>query len=188
MNSPNNCYHQISNSQFLKKEEYIIWATGDEHYLETYRGFHGMDDAKEIWEAIRTRFGGNANSKKMQKAVFKQQFKAFKISKSEGLEKGYDRNGHPLQIAMIAIRMKSSIRKQERRVRVDGKTPVLLLTKKALSASMSSYWSLLLENVQQSGSTRWKEEEDSSISTSKAGKQEDESDGFLLTMMIGNVQ
>ncbi|GJT49285.1 putative ribonuclease H-like domain-containing protein, partial [Tanacetum coccineum] len=54
------------------------------------RRFHEMDDAKEIWEAIRTRFGGNANSKKMQKAVFKQQFEAFKISNSEGLEKGYD--------------------------------------------------------------------------------------------------
>ncbi|GKD15403.1 hypothetical protein Tco_1199810, partial [Tanacetum coccineum] len=50
-----------------------------------------MDDAKEIWEAIRTRFGGNANSKKMQKAIFKQQFEAFKISNSEGLEKGYDK-------------------------------------------------------------------------------------------------
>ncbi|GJU81357.1 ribonuclease H-like domain-containing protein [Tanacetum coccineum] len=55
------------------------------------RRFHGMDDAKEIWEAIRTRFGGNANSKKMQKAVFKNSFEAFKISNSEGLEKGYDR-------------------------------------------------------------------------------------------------
>ncbi|GJX24678.1 hypothetical protein Tco_0230974, partial [Tanacetum coccineum] len=58
---------------------------------EHKRRFHGMDDAKEIWEAIKTRFGGNANSKKMQKAVFKQQFKAFSISSSEGLEKGYDR-------------------------------------------------------------------------------------------------
>ncbi|GJX46822.1 putative ribonuclease H-like domain-containing protein [Tanacetum coccineum] len=58
---------------------------------EHMRRFHGMDDAKEIWEAIRTRFGGNANSKKMQKAVFKQQFEAFKISNSEGLEKGYER-------------------------------------------------------------------------------------------------
>ncbi|GKF46141.1 hypothetical protein Tco_0135943 [Tanacetum coccineum] len=58
---------------------------------ERMRRFHGMDDAKEIWEAIRIRFGGNANSKKMQKAVFKQQFKAFTISSSEGLEKGYDR-------------------------------------------------------------------------------------------------
>ncbi|GJU79379.1 ribonuclease H-like domain-containing protein [Tanacetum coccineum] len=105
----------------LKKEEYDIWAMEMEHYLELHgqitaaeiqavekerkaknillmaipkehmRRFHGMDDAKEIWEAIRTRFGGNANSKKMQKAVFKQQFEAFKISNSEGLEKGYDR-------------------------------------------------------------------------------------------------
>ncbi|GJW39350.1 ribonuclease H-like domain-containing protein [Tanacetum coccineum] len=40
------------------------------------RRFHCMDDAKEIWAAIKTRFGGNANSKKMQKAVLKQQFEA----------------------------------------------------------------------------------------------------------------
>ncbi|GJS30569.1 hypothetical protein Tco_0491189 [Tanacetum coccineum] len=50
-----------------------------------------MDDAKEIWGSIRTRFGGNANSKKMQKSVFKQQFETFTISSSEGLEKGYER-------------------------------------------------------------------------------------------------
>ncbi|GJX45767.1 hypothetical protein Tco_0262443 [Tanacetum coccineum] len=42
---------------------------------EHLRRFHGMDDVKEIWEAIRTRFGGNAKSKKMHKAVLKQQFK-----------------------------------------------------------------------------------------------------------------
>ncbi|GJR02986.1 hypothetical protein Tco_0525970 [Tanacetum coccineum] len=58
----------------------LLMAIPKEHM----RRFHGMDDAKEIWEAIRTRFGGNANSKKMQKAVFKQQFEAFKISSSEG--------------------------------------------------------------------------------------------------------
>ncbi|GJY67206.1 hypothetical protein Tco_0469444 [Tanacetum coccineum] len=57
----------------------------------TCERFHGIDDAKEIWEAIRTRFSGNENSKKMQKAVFKQQLEAFKISSSEGLENGYDR-------------------------------------------------------------------------------------------------
>ncbi|GKA35469.1 hypothetical protein Tco_0721960 [Tanacetum coccineum] len=97
----------------LKKEEYDIWAMEMEHYLEYIdndvwkerkaknillmaipkehmRRFHGINDAKEIWEAIRTRFGGNANLKKMQKAVFKQQFEAFTISSSEGLEKRYD--------------------------------------------------------------------------------------------------
>ncbi|GKA61244.1 ribonuclease H-like domain-containing protein [Tanacetum coccineum] len=55
------------------------------------RRFHGMDDAKEIWAAIKTRFGGNANSKKMQKAILKQLFEAFTISSKESLEKGYDR-------------------------------------------------------------------------------------------------
>ncbi|GJU57878.1 ribonuclease H-like domain-containing protein [Tanacetum coccineum] len=70
-----------------KAKNILLMAIPKEHM----RRFHGMDDAKEIWEAIRTRFGDNANSKKMQKGVFKQQFEAFTISSSEGLEKGYDR-------------------------------------------------------------------------------------------------
>ncbi|GKD49105.1 hypothetical protein Tco_1278081 [Tanacetum coccineum] len=70
-----------------KARTIILMAIPKEHL----RRFHGMDDAKEIWEAIRTRFGGNANSKKIQKAVVKQQFEAFSISSSKGLEKGYDR-------------------------------------------------------------------------------------------------
>ncbi|GJW08320.1 hypothetical protein Tco_1570743 [Tanacetum coccineum] len=65
-----------------KARTILLMAIPKEHL----RRFHGMDDAKEIWEAIRTRFGGNANSKKMQKAVLKQQFEAFTISSSEGLE------------------------------------------------------------------------------------------------------
>ncbi|GJZ73487.1 hypothetical protein Tco_0637633 [Tanacetum coccineum] len=69
-----------------KAKNILFMAIPKEHM----RRFHGMDDAKEIWEAIRTRFGGNANSKKIQKAVFKQQFEAFTISSLEGLEKGYD--------------------------------------------------------------------------------------------------
>ncbi|GJS55618.1 putative ribonuclease H-like domain-containing protein [Tanacetum coccineum] len=74
-----------------KARTILLMAIPKEHL----RRFHGMDDAKEIWEAIRTRFGGNANSKKMQKAVLKQQFEAFTISSSKGLEKGYDRSLPP---------------------------------------------------------------------------------------------
>ncbi|GJU19102.1 hypothetical protein Tco_1147068 [Tanacetum coccineum] len=70
-----------------KARTILLMAIPKEHL----RRFHRMDDAKEILEAIRTRFGGNANSKKMHKAVLKQQFEAFTISSSEGLEKGYDR-------------------------------------------------------------------------------------------------
>ncbi|GJS82519.1 ribonuclease H-like domain-containing protein [Tanacetum coccineum] len=53
--------------------------------------FHKMIDAKDIWEAIKSRFGGNDESKKMPKYILKQQFESFSVSNSEGLHKGYDR-------------------------------------------------------------------------------------------------
>ncbi|GJR82670.1 hypothetical protein Tco_0153455 [Tanacetum coccineum] len=37
--------------------------------------FHKMTDAREMWEAIKSRFGGDDESKKMQKYILKQQFK-----------------------------------------------------------------------------------------------------------------
>ncbi|GJZ22918.1 hypothetical protein Tco_0559957 [Tanacetum coccineum] len=49
-----------------------------------------MTDAKELG-AIKSRFGGNDESKKMHKYILKQQFEGFSISNSEGLHKGYDR-------------------------------------------------------------------------------------------------
>ncbi|GJV73380.1 hypothetical protein Tco_1493375, partial [Tanacetum coccineum] len=42
-------------------------------------------------EAIKSRFGGNDKSKKMQKYILKQQFEDFSVLNSEGLHKGYDR-------------------------------------------------------------------------------------------------
>ncbi|GJY81495.1 putative ribonuclease H-like domain-containing protein, partial [Tanacetum coccineum] len=42
--------------------------------------FHKMTDAKEMWEAIKSRFGGNDESKKMQKYILKQQFESFSVS------------------------------------------------------------------------------------------------------------
>ncbi|GJZ03242.1 hypothetical protein Tco_0521203 [Tanacetum coccineum] len=53
--------------------------------------FHKIINAKEIWEAIKSRFGGNDESKKMHKYILKQQFEGFSVSNSEGLHKGYDR-------------------------------------------------------------------------------------------------
>ncbi|GKA18983.1 ribonuclease H-like domain-containing protein [Tanacetum coccineum] len=53
--------------------------------------FYKMTNAKEMWEAIKSRFGGNDESKKMEKYILKQQFESFSVSNSEGLHKGYDR-------------------------------------------------------------------------------------------------
>nr|GEV00273.1 hypothetical protein [Tanacetum cinerariifolium] len=40
---------------------------------------------------IKTRFGGNKESKKIQKTIMKQQYENFAASRSEGLDKTYDR-------------------------------------------------------------------------------------------------
>ncbi|GJY16015.1 ribonuclease H-like domain-containing protein, partial [Tanacetum coccineum] len=65
----------------------LLMALPEDHLAK----FHKMTDAKEMWEAIKSRFGGNDESKKMQKYILKQQFKGFSVSNSEGLHKGYDR-------------------------------------------------------------------------------------------------
>nr|GEU65668.1 hypothetical protein [Tanacetum cinerariifolium] len=65
----------------------LLMAIPEDH-LEK---FHKITDAKEMWEAIKSRFGGNDESKKMQKYILKQQFEGFSVSNSEGLHKGYDR-------------------------------------------------------------------------------------------------
>nr|GEX86654.1 retrotransposon protein, putative, unclassified [Tanacetum cinerariifolium] len=54
--------------------------------------FHHLDDSKEIWLAVKARFAGNKESKKMRKTMLKQAFSEFSVSKEEGLHKGYDRS------------------------------------------------------------------------------------------------
>ncbi|GJV68787.1 hypothetical protein Tco_1484296, partial [Tanacetum coccineum] len=65
----------------------MLLAIPDEHLLK----FHGIKDAKTLWEAIKTRFGGNKELKKMQKTILKQQNENFTASRSERLDKTYDR-------------------------------------------------------------------------------------------------
>ncbi|GKB45299.1 hypothetical protein Tco_0896052, partial [Tanacetum coccineum] len=48
----------------------LLMALPEDHLAK----FHKMIDAKEMWEAIKSRFGGNDESKKMQKYILKQQF------------------------------------------------------------------------------------------------------------------
>nr|GFA64662.1 ribonuclease H-like domain-containing protein [Tanacetum cinerariifolium] len=65
----------------------LLMALPEDHLAKS----HKMDDAKEMWEAIKSIFGGKDESKKMQKYLLKQQFEGFFVFASEGLHKGYDR-------------------------------------------------------------------------------------------------
>ncbi|GJT60652.1 ribonuclease H-like domain-containing protein [Tanacetum coccineum] len=51
----------------------LLMALPEDHLAK----FHKMTDAKDMWDAIKSRFGGNDESKKMQKYILKQQFKGF---------------------------------------------------------------------------------------------------------------
>nr|GFA06538.1 xylulose kinase-1 [Tanacetum cinerariifolium] len=62
----------------------LLMAILEDHLAKFYK----ITDAKEMWEAIKSRFGGNDESKKMQKYILKQQFKSFSVSNSEGSHKG----------------------------------------------------------------------------------------------------
>ncbi|GJZ34699.1 hypothetical protein Tco_0580516 [Tanacetum coccineum] len=65
----------------------LLMAIPEDHLAK----FHKMTDAKEIWNAIKSRFGGNDESKKMQKYILKQQFEGFIVSNTDGIHKGYER-------------------------------------------------------------------------------------------------
>ncbi|GJS67245.1 hypothetical protein Tco_0681809 [Tanacetum coccineum] len=54
----------------------LLMAIPEDHLAK----FHKMTDAEEMYEAIKSRFGGNDESKKMQKYILKQQFESFSVS------------------------------------------------------------------------------------------------------------
>nr|GEX55742.1 ribonuclease H-like domain-containing protein [Tanacetum cinerariifolium] len=62
-------------------------ALPDKHQLK----FNSHKDAKSLMEAIEKRFGGNTETKKVQKTLLKQQFENFSGSTSESLDQIHDR-------------------------------------------------------------------------------------------------
>nr|GEX42644.1 xylulose kinase-1 [Tanacetum cinerariifolium] len=52
----------------------LLQSIPDDHVAD----FHYMDDARDIWNAVKARFGGNAESKKMRKSMLKQEFLEFR--------------------------------------------------------------------------------------------------------------
>nr|GEX96110.1 hypothetical protein [Tanacetum cinerariifolium] len=62
-------------------------ALPDKHQLK----FNSHKDAKTLMEAIKNKFGGNTETKKVQKTLLKQQYENFIGSHSESLDQIHDR-------------------------------------------------------------------------------------------------
>ncbi|GKA28189.1 hypothetical protein Tco_0714357 [Tanacetum coccineum] len=77
---PKTAEQKLARKNELKAKSTLLLAILDEHLLK----FHGIKDAKTLWEAIKPRVGANKESKKMQKTILKQQYKNFTASRLEG--------------------------------------------------------------------------------------------------------
>ncbi|GJV31029.1 hypothetical protein Tco_1391429 [Tanacetum coccineum] len=58
----------------------LLQALPEDHMPD----FHHYDDARDIWMAVKARFSGNEESKKMKKTMLKQQFAEFSVTEEEG--------------------------------------------------------------------------------------------------------
>nr|GEV90696.1 ribonuclease H-like domain-containing protein [Tanacetum cinerariifolium] len=84
---PKTAKEVVARERERKARTTLLMALPEDHLVK----FHKMADAKEMWEAIKSKFGGNDESKKMHKYLLKQQFEGFSVSVLEGLHKGYNR-------------------------------------------------------------------------------------------------
>nr|GEW22917.1 xylulose kinase-1 [Tanacetum cinerariifolium] len=76
----------VAKERERKARTTLLIALAKDHLAK----FHKMADVKEMWEAIKSRFGSNDESKKMQNYLLKQQFEGFFVSASKGLHKVKD--------------------------------------------------------------------------------------------------
>nr|GEW97012.1 hypothetical protein [Tanacetum cinerariifolium] len=80
-------WERLARKNELKARGTLLMALLDKHQLK----FNIHKDAKTLMEAIEIRFGGNKETKKVQKTLLKQQYENFIGSSSESLDQIYDR-------------------------------------------------------------------------------------------------
>nr|GEX09334.1 ribonuclease H-like domain-containing protein [Tanacetum cinerariifolium] len=80
--APTTAEQKLARKNELKARGTLLMALPYEHQLK----FNLHKDVKTLMEAIEKHFGGNTETKKVQKTLLKQQFENFSGSSSEGTE------------------------------------------------------------------------------------------------------
>ncbi|GJR72168.1 hypothetical protein Tco_0084533 [Tanacetum coccineum] len=104
-NPPTTTEEKLARKNELKERGTLLMALLNEHQLK----FNTYKCSKTLMEAIEKRFGGNKESKKIQKTLLKQQFENFNRSSSEGLDQTYDRLGFKKLINQLEILVKLNL-------------------------------------------------------------------------------
>nr|GEW39133.1 hypothetical protein [Tanacetum cinerariifolium] len=85
--APTTVEQKLARKNELKARGTLLMALPDKQQLK----FNSHKDAKSLMEAIEKHFGGNTETKKVQKTLLKQQFENFSGSNSESLDQIHDR-------------------------------------------------------------------------------------------------
>nr|GEW99630.1 retrotransposon protein, putative, Ty1-copia subclass [Tanacetum cinerariifolium] len=85
--APTTAKQRLARKNELKARGTLLMALADKHQLK----FNIHKDAKTLMEAIEKIFGGNKETKKVQKTLLKQQYEKFTGSSSESLDQILDR-------------------------------------------------------------------------------------------------
>nr|GEV29674.1 hypothetical protein [Tanacetum cinerariifolium] len=85
--APTTVEQRLAKKNELKAKGTLLMALPDKHQLK----FNIHKDVKSLMEAIEKRFGGNKETKKVQKTLLKQQYENFSGSSSERLNQIHDR-------------------------------------------------------------------------------------------------
>ncbi|GKE06514.1 hypothetical protein Tco_1398532 [Tanacetum coccineum] len=87
MSVPVTAEEKTNKKNDVKARSLLLMALPNEHQLT----FSQYTDAKTMFVAIETRFGGNEATKKTQKTLLKQQYENFSASSSESLDSIFNR-------------------------------------------------------------------------------------------------
>nr|GEV28387.1 retrovirus-related Pol polyprotein from transposon TNT 1-94 [Tanacetum cinerariifolium] len=85
--APTTAEQRLAQKNELKVHGTLLMALPEKHQLK----FNSHKDAKTLMEAIEKRFGGNIETKKVQKTLLKQRFEHFIGSSSESLDQIHDK-------------------------------------------------------------------------------------------------
>ncbi|GJZ06856.1 ribonuclease H-like domain-containing protein, partial [Tanacetum coccineum] len=102
---PTTAEEKLERKNEMKARETLLMALLNKDQMK----FHSYQDAKLLMEAIEKRYGGNKESKKVQKTLLKQQYENFAALSSEKLDQTFDR----LQKLISQLEIQGEVIEQE---------------------------------------------------------------------------
>ncbi|GKB86638.1 hypothetical protein Tco_0958910 [Tanacetum coccineum] len=116
---PTTADEHIAVQRESKARTTLLQSIPDDHVAD----FHYMDDARDIWNAVKARFGGNAESKKMRKSMLKTRKKrVLQKTKKRVLQKNQLTLEDKIRVLSIELENTTNLLKYSERINAIAET------------------------------------------------------------------